>query len=93
MVGHLALRQESQGLLRRVVGIGDPDDAEELLFDRHGGVAVVDPPFVAVGQGDPLDAGDGRVGQDLARPFAVVNGVPSDFASMNSRGLRSRNRA
>ena len=64
--------QQRKGLARAGVRLGNAHDPEELLFDGHHGVAVVDPPFVAVREGDPLDAGDGGVVQDLAGPLVIV---------------------
>lgn len=72
VVRHLGLGQQPQGLVRVCVRIGDPDDSEELLFDRNGGMAVVDAPFVAIGQGHPLDAGDSGLGEHLAGPLVIV---------------------
>jgi hypothetical protein len=72
MIGHLCLGEESERADGIAIGITDPDHSEQLLLDRDRGMAVVDPPFIPVGQGDPFDPGDGGIGEDLGRPLAVI---------------------
>jgi hypothetical protein len=76
VVCHLRLRQQLERLLRLGLRVGDLDNAKELLLDRDRGMAVVNPPFVAVRQGNPLDAGDGCVREDLAGPLPIIDMRP-----------------
>lgn len=76
---HPLARQEVERVLGGRLLVGDPHAAEELLVRVHGGARVVEAVLVAVGERDPLDAGDGCVAHDLVDPPAVVEVLAEAF--------------